>query len=53
MSDVLEDLLSEVSARIEISGVWAEGLLLEGYTLAMTEVQEMLKEEIQVEKLGE
>lgn len=53
MREVLEDLLTEVSARIDESGIWAEGLLLEGYTLAMTEVQKLLEEQIQIEKLGE
>lgn len=53
MREVLEDLLAEFEAQREMAGVWAEGLLLEGYTMAYGEAMRLIQEQIQIEKLGE
>ena len=53
MREVLEDLLAKCQAQREMAGVWAEGLLLEGYSIAMTEAIQLIQEQIQIEKLGE
>ena len=53
MRDVLEDLLAEVEAQRDLADVWASGELLQGYTMALTEVMRLIKEQIEIEKLGE
>lgn len=53
MRDVLEDLLSELEALRDISGAWAEGQFAIGYTLALDEALGLVREQIQIEKLGE
>lgn len=53
MRDVLGDLLSELEALRDISGVWAEGQFANGYTLAIGEAMALVREQIQIEKLGE
>jgi hypothetical protein len=53
MSDVLEDLLSELEALRDVSGVWAEGQFANGYTLALGEAMGLVREQIQIQKLGE
>lgn len=52
--DVLEVLLAECEGQIELAPLWATGeLFLDGYTRALSEVIGLIREQIQIEKLGE
>lgn len=53
MRDVLEDLRAEVLAQRDTADVWASDELLQGYTMALSEVARLLDEQIQIERLAE
>ena len=53
MIEVLEDLLAEVEGQFELAGVWCSGKVLEGYTIALNEVCGLIREQIEIQKLGE
>jgi hypothetical protein len=53
MSDILEGLLAECEGQTELAPLWATGDELAGYTRALSEVIGLIREQIQIEKLGE
>ncbi len=54
MRDVLEELLAELEGQRELAPLWASGeLFLDGFTRGLEEARGLVREAIQVEKLGE
>ena len=50
---VLYDLLAELEGLVELSALWSEGAIQEGYNLALEEIQGLVREQIQIQRLGE
>jgi hypothetical protein len=50
---VLYDLLAELEGQVELSSLWSEGAFQQGYNEALEAVQGLIKERIQIERLGE
>jgi hypothetical protein len=50
---VLYDLLAELEGQVELSSLWSEDAFQQGYNEALEEVQGLIRERIQIERLGE